>query len=333
MKALIKISYALIVVLFYVGCSDPIFSFLIYFSNFTIETPTSGTLEGYYVKRNSDNENYTNPEKVEEAGFYYWPSDKPQQSEIFCIAQVDDKPYETGQWYFKAQVNDLLPATKYYIQAFIKINGARQRGNRWEFTTPDALPEQGTFTDSRDGHVYIWVRIGKQVWMGENLAWIPSISKPEEGSVSDKHYYIYGDDGTSQGQTPETYKTMGVLYNWSAAINACPEGWHLPTDVEWNELTSYLAYPEGSKMKEVGSAHWTDKNTDATNSSNFSARAGGQRYYLGGFMRLGTHAYFWTGTSKDDTYAWDRSLLDTGNRCLRGNSSKASGYSVRCVKN
>ncbi len=327
MKVLIKISLAFFMFVFYVGCFDPVFTYFVRTDKFIPITPTSGRFEGYYGQPEPG------PKKAEEAGFYYFPADQPQQSESFCIAKFDEKPDEDENWHFEAEVNDLKPATKYFFQAFIKIDGNRIRGLTKEFTTADPLPEQGTFTDSRDGHVYSWIKIGKQVWMGENLAWIPSISKPDEGSVTDKHYYIYGDDGTNQGQTPQTYITMGVLYNWPAAMNACPEGWHLPTDVEWSELTSYLAYPEGSKMKEVGSAHWTENNTDATNSSNFSARAGGQRYYLGGFMRLGTHAYFWTGTSKDDTYAWDRSLLDTGNRCLRGNSSKASGYSVRCVKN
>jgi hypothetical protein len=33
-----------------------------------------------------------------------------------------------------------------------------------------------TFSDGRDGRLYTFVLIGDQVWMGENLAWLPAVS-------------------------------------------------------------------------------------------------------------------------------------------------------------
>ncbi|MCK9320171.1 FISUMP domain-containing protein, partial [Methanoculleus sp.] len=102
----------------------------------------------------------------------------------------------------------------------------------------------GTFTDSRDGNDYNWVKIGDQVWMAENLAYLPSVNMVADGSedAAGSYYYVYGYDGTdvTAAKATANYTTYGVLYNWLAAMNACPDGWHLPSDAEWTELTDYL---------------------------------------------------------------------------------------------
>ena len=33
--------------------------------------------------------------------------------------------------------------------------------------------DSGEFTDTRDNQTYNWVRIGDQIWMAENLAYLP----------------------------------------------------------------------------------------------------------------------------------------------------------------
>lgn len=93
----------------------------------------------------------------------------------------------------------------------------------------------GTFTDSRDGKVYNIVTIGKQFWMAENLAYLPSVVDPGTGSYTEPYYSVYGYNGTdvAAAKATENYQTYGVLYNWPAAMTACPEGWHLPSDAEW----------------------------------------------------------------------------------------------------
>lgn len=267
---------------------------------------------------------------IDRKGFYVGLTPDPQKSGT----QVFQYSYEgSPSGLILEKLTNLKPGTTHYFQAFINSKANNFFGDVKSFKTL-AEGTSGTFMDKRDGHEYKWIRIGTQTWMAENLAFLSTYqSKPQEGSEIFVHSYIYGDDGTGSGIGNANQKIYGVLYNWPAASSACPEGWHLPADTEWNTLTDFLAYPEGGKMKESGLSHWNQPNQDATNSSGFTALPGGQRYQWGGYQRLGTHGYFWSSTEQDGNYAWERCLESAHNRCLRGNSSKAYGYSVRCVRN
>jgi uncharacterized protein (TIGR02145 family) len=139
-----------------------------------------------------------------------------------------------------------------------------------------------TIKDARDNQTYRIVTIGSQTWMAENLKYLPSVVRPRTGSKTTPHYYVYGYDGTNVTDAKATanYNTYGVLYNWPAAMNGtassttnpsgvqgvCPDGWHLPSDAEWTELTDYLggAIDAGGKLKETGTTHWNSPNTSAT---------------------------------------------------------------------
>ena len=210
--------------------------------------------------------------------------------------------------------------------------------------TPQDAPN--TFTDSRDGKVYKTVTIGEQVWMAENLAYLPSVVGPATESYTDPYYYVYGYDGTSVATAKATtnYQTYGVLYNWPAALSACPPGWHLPSDAEWKQLEMYLGITsaqadatgwrgtaEGGKLKEEGTTHWDSPNTGATNTSGFTALPGGVRGG-GRFASIGIGGIRWSSTEDITEAAWARTLTYDTSLVYRGTFLKANGYSVRCLR-
>jgi len=207
----------------------------------------------------------------------------------------------------------------------------------------------GTFTDFRDGRTYKVVKIRKQTWMAENLAWLPFVSPSNTSSEKENFYYVYGYEGTnvSAAKSTANYTTYGVLYNRAASLVACPFGWHLPNDAEWKILEKNQGMSQsdadatdwrnsgtvGGKLKEAGTSHWIFPNTGATNSCGFTALPGGNRIYLGGFRYLGLNAYFWSASESGALNAWYRYLYYDNAGVYRYYSSRSNGFSVRCLQN
>jgi len=194
----------------------------------------------------------------------------------------------------------------------------------------------GSFTDKRDGNVYNWITIGDQIWMSENLRYLPSVVESDTGSNSTAYYYVYEYNGTDVNAAKATanYTTYGVLYNWSAACSSCPTGWHLPTDAEWNELVDYLGGESGAggKLKETGTTHWNSPNT-ATNETGFTALPGGARgNNSGSFCNIGTTCFWWSATEDGTEDAWGWDVYYSGSHVYKRIGNKALGFSVRCIK-
>ena len=203
------------------------------------------------------------------------------------------------------------------------------------------------FIDPRDGTRYKTVKIGNQLWMAENLKYLPSVSPSNVGSETDPLYYVYGYQGTDilAAKATDNYKTYGVLYNWEAAKASCPKGWHLPSDTEYKILEMYLGMTQaqadvtgwrgtdqGGKLKEAGTTHWISPNTGATNSSGFTALPAGCRSTNGSFYDLGSYTYFWSSSASSSSNAWVRCLYASNSTVGRYYNDKASGFSVRCLR-
>jgi len=191
-----------------------------------------------------------------------------------------------------------------------------------------------------DGNEYQVVEIGDQIWMAENLKVthyrngdpIPHLtSNSDWTSTSSGAYCVYDNN-------PSNAETYGNLYNWYAvddSRNIAPEGWHVPTDDEWQELVDYLGGSSvaGGKLKEEGTEHWNPPNTGATNESGFTALPGGYRNYPNGYYYyMGYYGYFWSSTELSSYDAWHRFLYYYYSDVYRDFYSKQGGFSVRCVR-
>jgi len=207
------------------------------------------------------------------------------------------------------------------------------------------------FTDSRDGHTYTSVKIGEQCWMAENLAFLPEVSPSSQGSITDPFYYVYNFQGANvtEAKANANYQTFGVLYNWMASLNACPEGWHLSSDEEWTTLTDYVgSQPEylcNSNTTYIAKAlaaniNWNSSfdtcdvgnNLSANNATGFTALPGGSRDLMGPFNGLWNNGLWWSSTEAWSNHGWQRSLLTNYGYVFVISYNKASGLSVRCLR-
>jgi uncharacterized protein (TIGR02145 family) len=208
------------------------------------------------------------------------------------------------------------------------------------------------------GRSYPTVVIGNQIWMAENLAYLPKVSTSDTGSETMKYYYVYGYEDTLVNPARNTlnYKKYGVLYNWPAAINstgssknhkgitrgACPAGWHLPGDDEWKTLETFLGMTQedadtinyrlsgsvGEKLKSTWD--WTDPSK--SNWSGFTSLATGYRSTDNGFRDSANVSLYWSATVTD-TLAIFRGVENSNAGVMRFKTLKSHGMSVRCVKN
>ena len=85
-------------------------------------------------------------------------------------------------------------------------------------------------------------------------------------------------------------------------------------------------------MKEWGTTNWVTPNTGATNSSGFAGLPGGIRNNTGDFNSIGDNGFWWSSTESNTTFAWPRYLFYMGSLAYRFVNLKATGYSVRCIK-
>ncbi|HNW88301.1 MAG TPA: FISUMP domain-containing protein [Bacteroidales bacterium] len=193
-----------------------------------------------------------------------------------------------------------------------------------------------------DGNVYNTVQIGNQLWMRENLKVthyqngdaIPIISATNLWMSATTHGRCYYNLDSASNKA-----VYGGLYNWHVvndSRNVCPNGWHVPSDADWNTMEVALGSETisiGGSMKETGFAHWITPNTGATNSSGFTALPGGQRDYNGMFNNMTNYGYFWTSTTGTLNSVIIRYLTYSDVNLHIDEFSPVSGFSIRCVCN
>lgn len=240
----------------------------------------------------------------------------------------------TGIGSFTSFIVGLTANTTYYVRAYATNSTGTGYGSAVSFTTEVSSI---TVTDI-DGNVYQTVTIGTQVWMAENLKVTQYRNGDAIPNVTDQTTWEYLTTGAycEYDNDLNNVATYGRLYNWYAVNDSrdlAPEGWHVPSDNEWQILIDLLggATVAGGKMKEAGYSHWDSPNTGATNESGFSVLPGGYRDGVN-FYTVGISAYFWSATERSSIYAWKRFLYNYHSHANRDSHGKRAGFSVRCVK-
>lgn len=210
-----------------------------------------------------------------------------------------------------------------------------------------------TITDHRDGKKYRIVKIGNQVWMAENLNYETANS------------YCYNNSADSCSK-------YGRLYTWAAAMDSaglfskngagcgfrtnctpayptqgiCPEGWHLPTKSEWENLfkvvslnykqsTDYRDEFTGGNVLLTTNSWYKNSRYGVTGTDiyGFSALPAGFRTRGGLFNDILVTAYFWSSTEYDDGYVYEALLNFNDITMLHHGYHKYSALSVRCLQN
>jgi uncharacterized protein (TIGR02145 family) len=190
------------------------------------------------------------------------------------------------------------------------------------------------------GPKYIPVTIGTQTWMRINL----DVSTYQNGDpipqvTGSGDWTYYGDNQIGAWcyyDFNSNYNSLyGKLYNWWAVSDPrslAPVGWNVATSTDYQNLSTYLGGIEvaGGAMKDVN--NWSGPNTGATNSSGFTARAGGLIDSSGVSYEKEYNALFWCSDEgiANEPYYITLNYLETTINIGSGNFP-SYGFSVRCI--
>lgn len=210
-------------------------------------------------------------------------------------------------------------------------------GPKGDFGIPwNPAVSYGTLTDERDGQVYRTVRIGTQNWMAENL----NFKRP--GTDSGIWYFKSPDSGFKYGR----------LYSWVAAMDLpsscrtsscrsmvklnhqgiCPNGWHVPRDDEWTDVSV-------TRLDRIDSSGLFFKSTTGWKTSGNGLDRFGFRALPGGFgyndfrERAGELGIWWSASEDDQNFSWSHRVYYDQVRSDRYSNDKSLWYSVRCLEN
>lgn len=193
-------------------------------------------------------------------------------------------------------------------------------------------------TDASNNN-YPVVQIDTMIWMAENLKTTKYQNGDSIPNVSDAATWMALSTGAYRDYYDSaSIKVYGKLYNGFTAVdtrNVCPIGWHVPSNVEFTALITYLGGENdaGGKMKEPGLAHWSSPNSNANNQSGFTALGGGYINNNNGLLLdMGNYGSFWTSTPDGATNQWSRWLYFINADALTYPISNKMGNNIRCLK-
>ncbi len=266
----------------------------------------------------------------------------------------------------QSSMGNLIPGTTYYVRAYATNCVGTAYGEELSFTTYAPTACGGYTVTDYDGNVYHTLPLGTQCWLQENMRathYADGTAIPAGSSTSDTTPCRLSPNGYDSN-----VPTFGYLYNWAAALHGdtasnsnpsgvqgvCPDGWHVPSQSEWEQLVTYVSsQPQyvcngdsGNTAKALASSkNWQRVQVECTigydpetnNASKFSAMSAG--YANNGYFAFSKYAFLWSttfqqtyggttyaktcmlyaGSSQSDIVSYDLGFFSV--RCLRDDSS------------
>ena len=217
----------------------------------------------------------------------------------------------------KQNINEL---STYYQVYYVCKN------ENWQVAEGKDLHDAGVdmeLIDTRDGKAYKTIQIGHQTWMAENL------------NYETENSYCYDDDLAN-------CEMYGRLYTREAALNACPEGWHLPTNEEFETLISNAGGSDVAGKMLKSTTGWLDGEDEfgqaldgnGIDKYGFNVLPAGDRSSSGNFSFAGKVAPFWSATEYDEYTAYSLQLEFSNEQAHLSwhDLDKDLAYSVRCLR-
>lgn len=147
----------------------------------------------------------------------------------------------------------------------------------------------GSFTDTRDGRTYQTITIGTQTWMAQELRY--------------------------------SINNCSFLYDFSTAQIACPAGWHLPSESEWNTLIGNL----GGNLV-AGNKMIINLNCGGTSESCFNAVSFGYTWTWGKLQVMDMGSCWWSSSGVAIELNHVSGIIKTVDRI------KSDEFGIRCIK-
>lgn len=201
---------------------------------------------------------------------------------------------------------------------------------------PPAHPCPGLAVINYGGEDYPTVEIGTQCWIAKNLnvgSFIVADTEMTNNNEIEKYCYT---------NNPALCLIYGGLYQWDELMNysnvegsngICPEGWHIPSQAEWNELLTYVDN-DMRRIKDYRDLHWEMNLSDSTLVLGFNALSSGlYGHYLNEFSGRHKFARYWSSSESDSSTSQCFRILSPtwyGNTFFQ--SGKLNAASVRCIK-
>lgn len=265
-------------------------------------------------------------------------------------SEIENKVSDTTKLETQAKINQILYPKGLVPKSIIDSNNVFVERKTVDTAAAETVENKWGILVDIDGNKYKTVKIGKQVWMAENLR-VSTFRNGDkiENAPTVPVYLKYANKDLSilpsywcnYGSDAKLDNTYGKLYNLAAVYNhsnLAPEGWHIATEKDWKELLEFAGSPE-KLMAETG---WIDRDKDAggSNETGFSALPGGGRVFAG-YENLYRVGKWWAAEPKSvvlhtkSNIKGDEGVVFCIDESREGEyqwKSRACFYSVRCVK-